>query len=108
MECNSVKHKSEITVALVGNPNVGKSALFHALTGKYATVSNYPGTTVDVRSGRIPELNAVLIDTPGMNSLIPVTEEEKVARKILESADIVVHVVDAKNIKRELFHSRSN
>ncbi|AAB90987.1 MULTISPECIES: ferrous iron transport protein B [Archaeoglobus] len=103
MECHSVKAETvtaEKKVALVGNPNVGKSALFYALTGKYATISNYPGTTVDIAVAKLGDLE--IIDTPGMHSLVPVTGEEEVARKLLEEADLVVHVVDAKNIRRAL------
>ncbi|MDD2856223.1 MAG: ferrous iron transport protein B [Desulfuromonadaceae bacterium] len=93
-------------VALVGNPNVGKSVLFNALTGAYVTVSNYPGTSVEVSRG-----NAVInsqawevIDTPGMYSIHTITEEERVAREILlhESPDVVVHVLDARNLERML------
>ena len=93
-------------VALVGNPNVGKSVLFNALTGAYVTVSNYPGTSVEVARG-----NTVLdgkewqvIDTPGMYSIHTITEEERVAREILlnESPDVVVHVLDARNLERML------
>ncbi len=91
-------------VALIGSPNVGKSLIFYHLTGKYATVSNYPGTSVDVTRGKIKGLEATLIDTPGMYSFITITEEEKVAKKILfdEQPDVVVHVMDAKNIERKL------
>src|SRR5512139_2348662 len=88
-------------VALVGNPNVGKSVLFNALTGAYVTVSNYPGTTVEVSrgKGRLAGKQVGVVDTPGMYRLIPVTEEERVARDILleESPSLVLHVVDAKN-----------
>ncbi len=93
-------------VALVGNPNVGKSVLFNALTGSYVTVSNYPGTSVEVSRG-----NAVLqgrswqvIDTPGMYSVHTITEEERVAREILlhETPDVVLHVLDARNLERML------
>ncbi|MBO8183003.1 MAG: ferrous iron transport protein B [Archaeoglobus sp.] len=88
---------------LVGSPNVGKSLIFHALTGKYATVSNYPGTTVDITRGKIKGADFSLIDTPGMYSFIAITEEEKVARRILfDRPDLVIHVVDAKNIERML------
>ncbi|WP_202320635.1 ferrous iron transport protein B [Archaeoglobus neptunius] len=102
MECHGVNPEipGKIRVALVGNPNVGKSALFYALTGKYATISNYPGTTVDIAVAKME--NFTIIDTPGMNSLVPVTAEEEVARRLMEDADIIVHVVDAKNIKRAL------
>jgi ferrous iron transport protein B len=93
-------------VALVGNPNVGKSVLFNALTGAYVTVSNYPGTSVEVARGNavIEGEHYEIIDTPGMYSLLPITEEERVAREILlnESPDVVFHVLDARNLERML------
>ncbi|QOV21129.1 FeoB small GTPase domain-containing protein [Anabaenopsis elenkinii] len=93
-------------IALVGMPNVGKSVLFNALTGIYMTVSNYPGTTVEVSRGlaQIGEETITVIDTPGMYSLMPISEEEKVARDLLltEPVSAVVHVVDAKNLARML------
>lgn len=65
------------TLALVGAPNVGKSLLFNCLTGKYAVVSNYPGTTVDIRRGRfwLSGREWEVVDTPGMYSLLSLTEE---------------------------------
>lgn len=93
-------------IALVGTPNVGKSVLFNALTGTYVTVSNYPGTTVEVSRGqaRIGDRLFAVVDTPGMYSLLPITEEEKVARDLLlaEPVDLVIHVLDAKNLGRML------
>jgi ferrous iron transport protein B len=93
-------------VALVGNPNVGKSVLFNALTGAYVTVSNYPGTSVEVARGStvIEGVTCEIIDTPGMYSILPITEEERVARDILlnESPDLVIHVLDARNLERML------
>lgn len=93
-------------IALVGNPNVGKSLIFNHLSGAYATVSNYPGTTVGVTRGKskIHGVAAQIVDTPGMYSLIPITEEEKVARSILleGEADLIIHVIDAKNLERML------
>src|SRR5574340_1127019 len=93
-------------VALVGNPNVGKSVLFNALTGAYVTVSNYPGTSVEVARGTamIGGVAYEIIDTPGMYSLLSITEEERVARRILleDVLDLVVHVVDARNLERML------
>ncbi len=93
-------------VALVGNPNVGKSVLFNALTGAYVTVSNYPGTSVEVTKGAavLGGKSFEIIDTPGMYSLLPITEEERVAREILlnDAPDLVIHVVDARNIERML------
>ncbi len=93
-------------IAIVGNPNVGKSVLFGALTGQYVAVSNYPGTTIEVTrgEGRIRGVMCEVVDTPGMYSLNPITEEERVARRILlsERPDVVIHVVDAKNLERML------
>jgi len=92
---------------LVGSPNVGKSMLFNRLTGRYVTVSNYPGTTIELSKGylQISEARYEVIDTPGMYSFLSaITEEEKVASDLLlnECADAVVHVIDAKNIERML------
>jgi ferrous iron transport protein B len=93
-------------VLIVGCPNVGKSALFNRLTGSYAAVSNYPGTTVEIARGHSSLIagNPLIIDTPGMYSLLPITEEERVARDTLAAtaARAVVHVVDAKNLQRML------
>ena len=96
----------EGNIALVGTPNVGKSVLFHRLTGMYVDVSNYPGTTVEVSRGitKLKGHQIGVIDTPGMYSLVPISEEEKVARDLLlqESLDVVIHVIDAKNLGRML------
>lgn len=93
-------------VVLVGNPNVGKSVIFNLLTGRYVTVSNYPGTTVEVTQGRanFDRQESVVIDTPGVNNLIPMSEDEKVTRDILleERPHVVVQVADAKNLRRAL------
>ncbi len=94
-------------ILLVGNPNVGKSVIFGAITGEYAIVSNYPGTTVEIaRSNlRIDGRPYELIDTPGVNSLVPQSEDEKVTRDILlqEHPDVIVQVGDAKNLRRTLY-----
>jgi len=93
-------------VALVGNPNVGKSVIFGLLTGKYVTVSNYPGTTVEISYGNISldGRRLVLVDTPGTNSLIPMSEDEKVTRDIIlrEKPSAIIQVADSKNLKRTL------
>jgi ferrous iron transport protein B len=94
-------------VVLVGNPNVGKSVLFGLLTGKYTTVSNYPGTTVEVSQGSatIEGGKFLLVDTPGVNSLLPMSEDEQVTRDILlrERPAKVVQVGDSKNLRRTLY-----
>jgi len=111
MDCHQTK-KEEITtkntgkVILIGNPNVGKSVVFGVLTGKYVTVSNYPGTTVEVVYGRanFRGKTKLLIDTPGINNLNPMSEDERVARDILltENYEGVVQVADSKNLERAL------
>ncbi|TXH24897.1 MAG: ferrous iron transport protein B [Elusimicrobia bacterium] len=94
------------TLALVGNPNVGKSVLFNRLTGRYAAVSNYPGTTVDVSTGWswLGGEKWRVVDTPGVNALLPSSEDERVTRDFLwrERPDVVVNVLDAKNLRRGL------
>jgi ferrous iron transport protein B len=99
-------HDALCKIAIVGSPNVGKSVIFGCLTGTYVTVSNYPGTTVEVTRGKakIGETEFEVIDTPGMYAFLSITEEERIARKILmeESPDIVLHVVDSKNLERML------
>ena len=93
-------------VILVGNPNVGKSVVFGALTGRYVNVSNYPGTTVEVTRGEARDRGTTLevIDTPGVYSLLPMSEDERVTRDILmrESGARVLQVCDAKNMRRSL------
>src|SRR3989338_8532660 len=93
-------------IVLAGHPNVGKSALFNRLTHGAATVSNYPGTTVEVERGTFHANGHVLevVDTPGLYSFSPISEEERVARRIVLSDDamIVLHVADAKNLERML------
>jgi ferrous iron transport protein B len=100
-----IDDKNRNKILLVGNPNVGKSVIFSYLTGKYAVVSNYPGTTVEVSTGHYGSKSGQeVIDTPGVNSLFPASEDEKVTRDIvLANPDAtVVQVVDTKNIFRAL------
>ncbi|MBI2221218.1 MAG: ferrous iron transporter B [Acidobacteria bacterium] len=96
-----------LRIALVGNPNVGKSVVFGRLTGRYATVSNYPGTTVSVMRGRAMVGAEVcdLIDTPGVNALEgDISEDELITRRIVENgeADLLVQIADARNLRRAL------
>jgi ferrous iron transport protein B len=96
----------ERKIALVGNPNVGKSVIFNRLTGQYVYVSNYPGTTVALARGiaQFGGRRYEVVDTPGVNSLVPHSEDERVTRDILlqERPDIVLVVADAKNLRRTL------
>lgn len=88
-------------IVLVGNPNVGKSIFFSSWSGVYADVSNFPGTTVEISSGRIGE--DVLLDTPGVYGVSSFNDEERVARDVILDADLVVNVVDATHLERDLF-----
>lgn len=105
-ESRSDSTDSGKNLAIVGNPNVGKSVIFNNLTGAYVTVSNYPGTTVGISrgKGKIGDKTVEVVDTPGMYSLLPITEEERIGRSVLltERPDVILHVVDAKNLERML------
>ena len=94
---------------LVGNPNVGKSVLFGNFTGRYVTVSNYPGTTVEITAGKgtLDNQPYELIDTPGTNSLIPQSEDERVTRDIILDlpGSTLLQVGDLKNLRRTLLLS---
>lgn len=90
---------------LVGQPNVGKSVLFHALTGRYVTVSNYPGTTVEVSRGTAQALAGLsVLDTPGVISLPSRTGDEHATTQALlgEANATLLQVGDAKNLRRSL------
>ncbi len=93
-------------ITIVGNPNVGKSALFNRLTGSYVSVSNYPGTTVEVARGQgtVNGQTLSVVDTPGLYSLMPGSEEERVTYSLLfdEPSAAVIHVVEARNLERML------
>lgn len=95
---------AEGCIALVGHQNVGKSVIFHHLTGVYVTVANYPGTTVEIARGRSKELAAMVVDTPGIVTLPPRTEDEwATARTLLrEPLRAVVQVGDGSNLRRTL------
>src|SRR3954453_23784483 len=102
---------SHINIALVGNPNSGKSSLFNALTGLNQKVGNFPGVTVDKKTGFStlePGYTANIIDLPGTYSLYPRRADEWVSYKVLMNVDnsvapdMVVLVADASNLKRNL------
>ncbi len=91
-------------IVLIGEPNVGKSVVFSRLTGVNVIASNYPGTTVDFSKGkmRIDGKSVEIIDAPGTYSLEPSNKAEEVASKMLEKADVVINVVNATNLERDL------
>ncbi len=97
-----VKNK---TIALVGNPNVGKSVIFNALSGLKMDVSNYPGTTIEIAKGQLTVGHTVydLIDTPGIYGVSSFNDEEMVAQRGILQADVIVNVVSALSLDRDLF-----
>ena len=103
--------KKTIKVALVGNPNVGKSVVFNYLTSSYVDVSNYAGTTIEVSVGnlKLSETEKLgsnfafqVIDTPGIYSVSNLQEEETVTRDYILEADLIINVVSALSLGRDL------
>src|SRR5688572_14234990 len=103
---------AKVTVALVGNPNAGKSTLFNALSGLRQHVGNYPGVTVEMTKGRFNHGGAVfeVIDLPGTYSLAPRSPDEMVAVDLLlgrrpeeQRPDVILSIVDASNLDRHLY-----
>lgn len=92
-------------ILLMGNPNVGKSAIFSRLTGVDVMVSNYPGTTIELKKGemKLKDHLAEVIDVPGTYTLEPTSKAEEVAVSMLEEGDLVINVVDATNLERNLY-----
>ncbi len=105
----SIAEGHDFRVALAGNPNTGKTALFNALTGTYAKVGNYPGVTVESRRGQIRGSDITILDLPGCYSLIARSPEEEIAHDALTSRlgevppDVIIAVVDANNLSRNLY-----
>src|SRR5690349_11503412 len=103
----------ELTIALAGNPNSGKTTVFNALTGLRQKVANYPGVTVEKKIGKCKLSDgrrAIVIDLPGTYSLISRSPDEQVAMEVLRglrrdtpAPDVVVVVVDASNLQRNLY-----
>ncbi|MEP7075444.1 MAG: ferrous iron transport protein B [Acidobacteriota bacterium] len=105
-------HKSQLTIALAGNPNAGKTTLFNSLTGLKQKVANYPGVTVERKQGswKLENGHANLIDLPGLYSLDATSVDEQIARDVItgEQAgvpkpDVIIAVVDATNLERNLY-----
>ena len=94
-------------IALLGNPNVGKSVIFNALTGLNQTIANFPGCTVEKKEGGMTHENQSIqvIDLPGIYSLSPHSIDEQVSREYIieENPDLVVVVLDASNLERNLY-----
>ena len=102
-------NKEIINIALAGNPNCGKTTLFNALTGANLKVANYPGVTVEKKEGKITHdnMDASIVDLPGIYSLSPYPMEEIVTRNYIidEKPDLIVNIVDATNLERNLYLS---
>lgn len=96
-----VPHATRPKLVLVGNPNVGKSGFFNHFSGLYVDVSNFPGTTVEIARGHYK--NYDVYDTPGIYGVSSFNDEERVARDTVLAADVVLNVVDATNLERDLF-----
>ncbi len=92
-------------ILLIGNPNIGKSAFFTRLTGVDVIISNYPGTTVEYKKGKM-KINKQLtkiIDVPGIYTLEPTCKADKIATKMLKQGSLIINVVDATNLERNLY-----
>ncbi len=98
---------TDLTIALAGNPNVGKSTLFNALTGLRQHVGNWPGKTVEKKAGTLilGDRSITVVDLPGTYSLSAYSLEEQIARDFIvqEQPALVVHVLDATNLERNLY-----
>lgn len=106
-EKSKTKIKNQITVGLIGNPNVGKSTLFNNLTGSHQHVGNWPGKTVEKKEGyyQFDDHQINLVDLPGAYSLTAYTEEESVTSDFIlkEKPNVIVQIIDATNFERNLF-----
>jgi len=91
-------------ILLMGNPNVGKSAIFSRLTGVHVITSNYPGTTIEYTKGyiKLRDEKAEIIDVPGVYSLSALSKAEEIALRMFEDGDVIINIVDSTNLERNL------
>lgn len=98
---------ADLNIALAGNPNAGKTTIFNALTGLHQHTGNWPGKTVERKEGEIEhgDLTINIVDLPGTYSLTAYSPEEIIARDYIieENPDVVINVVDATNLERNLY-----
>ena len=99
-ELQVLEHEKE-KIVLVGNPNVGKSCVFNYLSGMYVDVSNFPGTTVSLTKSNYK--HKIVYDTPGIYGVSSFNDEEKVAKEVILKSDVVLNVVNALHLERDLF-----
>ena len=110
MQANIQAHKKIETIALVGNPNSGKTSVFNQLTGLNQQIGNYPGITVDKKTGlmKLGEQKITVIDLPGTYSIYPRSEDERIVHQLLadthheDHPDLVIVIVDSSNLERNL------
>ena len=103
----SVLNQESVVIALLGNPNSGKTTLFNNLTGSHQYVGNWPGVTVEKKEGvcRYGSQSVKIVDLPGVYSLTAYSPDEVVARNFIldDNPDIVVNIVDGSNLERHLY-----
>ena len=92
-------------IALVGNQNSGKTTLFNVLTGMNAKIGNWPGVTIEKKTGIIKNTTHEITDLPGIYSLSPYSTEEEVSRKFIfdENPDVIINIVDSTSLERSLY-----
>ena len=92
-------------IALIGNQNSGKTTLFNLLTGMNSKIGNWPGVTIEKKTGLLIGTNHEIIDLPGIYSLSPYSNEEKISADFIfkENPDIIINIIDATSLERSLY-----